>query len=191
MGGRRGPQTDDGGAAPSARGIAVVGLAVVLGIVGLQIIDDGGTNGAESATTTTTLSTPTSSTTSSASTSRAVTSSSSSTTTTKKSGASSSSTTSTLAGRPPSQVKVYVYNGSDVSGAASTMSNKLKGLGYNTQGIANETVRTGTVVACKTGYDKEAAALAAAVGGNAKVEAFPSPAPAGSDAVDCVVILGK
>jgi hypothetical protein len=45
---------------------------------------------------------------------------------------------------------------------------------------------------CRSGLDREAVALSqqTALQG-AKVVAFPTPAPPGSDGVDCVVVVGS
>ena len=104
------------------------------------------------------------------------------------------STTSTTAapGRPPAQVRVEVINSSGVAGAAQAKSDALKALGYPSAGLANgATTRTGTIVECKPGFEKEAVALATNVGGGATVAPFPTPAPNGSTNADCVVDLGK
>ncbi|MEX0664150.1 MAG: DUF2510 domain-containing protein [Acidimicrobiia bacterium] len=101
-------------------------------------------------------------------------------------------TTTTLApGRPPSEVRVIVLNGSGVGGGAGTMETKLKGLGYNVTSIGNADERTGTAIGCRPGFEAEAAALAAAVGSGATVGTFPTPEPANSADADCVVTLGK
>ncbi len=186
------------GLAPSMRGLAVIGLAVVAGVIGLQALDDASPAQVDTPTTTstvvngssTTAAAGASSTTGGSSTTKATSTTAKGTTTTKKSG-SSSSTTTTVAARPASQVAVWVANGSGAQGAAGVMSQKLKGLGYNTIGIANADSRTGTVVQCKTGYEREAQVLATDVGSNAKVEAFPAAAPTGAESANCLVILGK
>jgi hypothetical protein len=106
---------------------------------------------------------------------------------------SSSSTTSTTVnpGRPPAQVRVQVVNSSGATGAATTKSNELKGLGYVVVGVANGASRTGIAVQCKSGFEKEAVALARNVAAGTTVEPFPTPAPAGSADADCLVVLGK
>jgi hypothetical protein len=106
---------------------------------------------------------------------------------------SSSRTTSTTAapGRPPAQVRVEVINASGVANAAKTKADALQALGYLNAGLANGTLRTGTIVECKPGFEKEAVTLATNVGGNATVAPFPTPAPTGSSSADCVVELGK
>jgi hypothetical protein len=151
----------------AARGAVLVGVAVVLGIVLLQVVNDSGSTGGGG-----TKASPTPN-------------SSSSTTGT---------TATTLAGqgRPASQVKVFVQNASGVSGAAATKANVLRGLGYAIVGAGNATTpQAGTMVACKTGFTKEADTLAKAVGVGTTVGTYPSPAPAVATSADCIVTIGK
>jgi len=166
-------------AATAARGAILIGLAVAIGLVLLQVVDDaGGGGGAASGgggggggTVTTTAP------------------------------ADGSTTTTTAAApangtRPPSQVAVQVLNGSGVQGAANQRSNDLKAKGYQVLPAGNAPApRTGTAVQCKKGYEKEAAALVTVLGTlaiRATVEPYPNPAPVGPNAqANCLVILGK
>ena len=99
----------------AVRGAGLVGLAVVLGIVLLQVIDKGPAgNGAtpartSHATTPTTAPTPTSA-----------------------SAPASSQPATTKAGnaKPRAEVRVLVFNAGAASGAAGNMTNKLRSLGY-------------------------------------------------------------
>jgi hypothetical protein len=172
---------------PAARGVVLLGLAVIVGIVGLQVLDDSASTSGEVTVSTTAATAVTTTTKASTSTTAAA---GSVTTTTKAS--TSSSTTTTLKVRKNSEVRVKVYNASGVQGAATNMSNKLKSLGYNTQGTDNLTpTQNGNSVSCHSGFDNEAKVLAdSGVGNGATVKAFPSPAPSGSSDVDCIVILG-
>jgi hypothetical protein len=150
----------------AARGAALIGVAVILGIVLLQVVDNSGSPGGGGGS-----ATPTSN-------------------------GSDSTTTTTIAGqgRPPAEILVQVLNGSGVSMAAQTESNKLRSAGYKVAQPGNfSPERTGSVVQCKEGFEDEAETLAASIGPPAAtVEPFPDPAPAGSDAtVNCLVILGK
>jgi hypothetical protein len=155
------------GAASAARGAALVGLAVLIGIVLLQVVDDGttgpiGDGGGTAPATTTTTAAP-------------------------------GTTTSTKAAgevRPPQQVTVLVLNGSGRSGAASAQTNALKAKGYQTLTPADAPRREGTVVYFRPGFEREAAALATAVGGTPEVAPMPDTPPPGSEGADCVVILG-
>jgi hypothetical protein len=171
-----------------ARGFALVALAAFTGVIGVQILQDDTANPA-AAPSGTPVAAGGSSTIAGGGSS---TSSGNATTTKATSTTKAATTTTTTRGRPMAQVTVTIANGSGVQGAAQTMFGKLKGLGWNTQGVLNADTRTGTIVACRSGYDKEAASLAADVGGGAKVETFPSNPPSGtpSDA-NCLVILGK
>jgi hypothetical protein len=160
----RGRATGSGGLPPSARGAVLIGLAVIAGIVGLQILDDSDgtsvdTPGAQE-TTSTTLG-PTS--------------------------------TSAGTARPASEVRVRVYNASGVPGQAQAESDKLKALGWDTfePGDYGST-RNGTAVQCRSGFGPEADVLAVfGVGRGALVERYPSDPPEGAGDVDCLVILGK
>lgn len=145
------------------RGVVLVGVAVVLGIVLLQVVDKAGGGGGSGS-----IGPP-------------VTNSSASTTT----------PTNTDAGRPPAEVRVLSLNGSGVNGAAATLANELRGKGYSIAGTGNSPLQNGTTVACRVKFEKEATALATAVGAGSEVVVFPMPDPAGSEAADCVVIRGK
>jgi hypothetical protein len=150
------------GASSGARGAIVVGLAVILGIVGLQILDDSGPS--TSVATVTTTAGP---------------------------GTSSSSST-TAAVRPVNQVRVKVYNASSVQGVAQTLTDSLRAKGYNMQTPTNlNSRRAGTVVECVKGFEREGALLAVyGVGNGAKPQAYPSQPPAGASDADCLVIIG-
>jgi len=161
----------------ATRGAVLIGVAVIIGLVLLQIVDDaggGGGGGAASGGGGTTFTT-------------AAPDVSSTTTTT---------TVSPNGARPPSQVVVQVLNGSGVQGAANQRSNDLKAKGYQVLPAGNAPApRTGTAVQCKKGYEKEAQALVAALNTlsiKATIEPFPNPAPVGPSAqANCLVILGK
>lgn len=157
----------------AARGAALIGLAVIIGIVLLQLIDDGtsgpiGDGGSVSAggATDTTTTTPIDST------------------------GTTVPTTAAAPVKPPAEVAVLVLNGSGRAGAATTQSNSLKGEGYQTLTAADASERQGNIVYFKPGYDRECTTVANLVGGNAKTEPIPSPAPTGSENASCVVILG-
>jgi hypothetical protein len=179
-----GPQQGGGGVPSAVRGAVLVGLAVIVGIVGLQILDDSNPG---------------------SSTSNAVIGTvapSATTATTAPSGTGAPATT--VAGntatpttapklRKPSDVKVKVYNASDTSGVAQAMTDRLKAAGYNTLPPANLGKTTnGYVVTCRSGFENEGKVLAIyQVKNNATYEAFPSNPPTGSGDADCLVILGK
>src|SRR5262245_103052 len=104
-GARPGPAPDarvrpSSGVPPTARGAVLVGILVIAGIVGLQILDDSGTGsvsvGGTAASTASTA----------------------------------APTATSAAARPPSEVRVKVYNASGVDQAAQAMSDKLKAQNY-------------------------------------------------------------
>ena len=153
------------GVSSGARGAIVIGLAVILGIVGLQILDDSG-SGNDVAT---------------IATAPGVTV-----------GTATGSATTTIALRPRAQVRVKVYNASGVQGTAQTMSDKLKALGYNMQTPANlKDLRAGTVVECVAGFKGEGTVLALYGAGNgATLQPYSASPPAGASDADCIVIIG-
>ena len=140
----------------------MLGLAVILGIVGLQILDDSG-GGSSSATGTT-----------------------SATTVTTAAGA------TTTPVRPAAQVRVKVYNASGVQGRAQTLTDKLRTAGYDMQDPANlGKQRQGTVVECVSAFQREGTVLALyGVGNGATVASYPSDPPAGASDADCIVVIG-
>jgi hypothetical protein len=146
----------------SARGAVLVGAAVILGIIGLQVLDDSGT--------TTSSTTPTGSTATTG----------------------GSSTTVAAAARPVAQVRVKVYNASGVQGQAQATSDKLKSLGWDTIEPADYgSIRQGTTVACRSGFERDAEVLVAYGVKGAKIEPYPTDPPAGAGDADCLVIEGK
>lgn len=152
------------GASGGARGAVVIGLAVILGIVGLQILDDSGDRATSSATVTTIAESP-----------------------------NAGGTATTVALRGNNEVRVKVYNASGVQGVAQTLTDNLRAKGYNMQPAANlANQRQGTVVECVTGFDKEGSVLALyGVGNGAKAAAYPSDPPEGASEADCIVVIGN
>jgi hypothetical protein len=141
----------------------LIGVLVIAGIVGLQILDDSGTGnvqlGANGATTIPT----------------------------------DASTSTTAAPRPPAEVRVKVYNASGVDGQGAVMTDKLKALGWVNivEPDTMSPTRSGTVVQCVAGFESEAASLAASVEQGAVVEPYPATPPPGADEADCIVVLGE
>lgn len=161
----------------AARGALLIGVAVVIGIVLLQVIDndtsgpigDGGNSNSSGVV--------------------------NSTSTSKAAQQSTTTTAGTKGGaRQPSEISVQVLNGSGVSGAAATMTQKLQSGGYQVLTPTDTTSTSGTTVYCTGGLDREASALAAVVGGDPPptTEALPDPPPSGSDSsANCIVVLGS
>ena len=158
----------------AVRGAGLVGLAVVLGIVLLQVIDKGPAgNGATAAHKSQATTTPTP-------TSAAAPASSQPATTAKAGNA-----------KPRAEVRVLVFNAGAASGAAGNMTNKPRSLGYQLAPPANTNARKGTAVQCTQGLDKEAAQLQGDVGAGTTVEPFANPALPGTENVNCVVLVGQ
>ena len=178
---------------PGVRGAVLVGLLVIVGIVGLQVLDDSSPAGT-SVVTTSTLPTqttvPGAATTSPAATATtkpAATATTKATTTTTKATAAT-----TVKTRKPADVKVVVYNASGVAQLAENMSNQLKAIGYNASVGGNLTQRTGTIVQCKAGYEADATKLANdGVGKGASVTPYPASPPTNAGDANCIVTLGK
>jgi hypothetical protein len=145
----------------AARGAILIGVAVVIGVILLQVVDKGGGGGGVGVTA------PTSD--------------------TKE----ASVTATTVSGRPAAEVTVYVQNGSGVNQAAATLANELRGLGYAISGTGDAAIQAGTTVACVAGFEAEAEALAAAMGSGATVGVYPTPVPAGAETSSCIVTRGQ
>jgi LytR cell envelope-related transcriptional attenuator len=182
------------GISSRARGAIVVGLAVIVGIVGVEILNDSGPGSGLSVATDTTAAPATSATpgTSATSATRPTVTTLGATTSTSRAtpGAGTASTTHTR--RPNNQVKVKVYNASGLQGRAQILTNRLKALGYATQSPGDLSPhRKGTVVECVKGFEAEGTLLALyGIGGGATTQPYPSTPPAGSSQADCLVILG-
>jgi hypothetical protein len=170
--GGRGGAREGSGINSAVRGAGLVGLAVILGIVLLQVIDKGPAgNGATPAGNVTTTPTPSS----------AAPPASSEPATTAKSGNA----------RARNEVRVVVFNAGAASGAAGNMTNKLRTLGYQLAQPTNTNARRGTAVQCKQGFEKEAAQLQGDVGAGTTVEPFANPPLPETETVNCVVLLGQ
>jgi hypothetical protein len=102
-------------------------------------------------------------------------------------------TTTTAALRPPAQVKVLVANGSGVNGAASKVTTTLQGQAYVTGNPTDALQRvTATAVYFTPGYEREAQAVATAIGGTAAIaQALPAQLPvADMQQANVLVVLG-
>jgi len=174
----RGTQSGGGGrgiplgaGSQTLKGALLVGAAVVLGIVLLQVVDPG-TSGpvAEGRDSTTTT--------------RATT------TTTTKPG--NTTTTKATPVKTPAQIRLLVLNAGAPTGSAKTVSDTLRTKGYTNQGTpGNDPVaKPGKRVLCRAGFTREAATLAVLLGTGTTKGAIGSPAPPGSTGYDCVVEVG-
>lgn len=165
----RGKRAGTGAGFSAARGAVLVAIAVIIGIVLLQAIDDGNSgpigDGSTSSTSSTTAATTPAST-----------------------DGDTSSTTAKPATKAPADTTVKVLNGSGVQGAATTVTNTLKSKGYKTLLPNTVVVQKGTFVYYAAGLQTECKALTAYVP-NSTVAAVPNPVP-GGEAADCIVVLG-
>jgi len=189
----RGNEPGGGVVMSAGRGAILVGVAVVVGLLVLAVVDNGdpGSSAPSSPATTIAPVSPTN-----PDGTPATTAASGETTPTTKAKKSTTSTVNTRGARPNDQVVVQVLNGSGLQGAAGTRTNDLKAKGYQTVPAGNAPAqRDGTGVQCKEGYAKEAQVLVNTLqelGVTAAVEALTQPLPAGFDATaNCYVILGR
>ena len=135
---------------------------MILGIIGLQVLDDSGDSSSSGATSTTV-----------------------GTVTTGPS-------TTTVALRPNSAVRVKVYNATGVGGRAQTLTDQLKGAGYATQAPATLSGSyQGTVVACTAGFEEEGKVMSHIAISGSTYGPYPSSPPDGASAADCIVIIGN
>jgi hypothetical protein len=172
----RGPA--DGLVRSAARGAILIGLAVLVGIILLNVVDQGsgGSGGGGAPTPTAPSTTDTTTSTDTTGAAGTTLTSSGATTTTRKG-----------AGRPPDQVRVAVLNGSEVNGAATIKSSELRALGYVVSVTDNTATQTGTTVACRDGFANEQKTLISKLA-NSKAGTLPATLPVDTD---CVVVIGK
>ena len=156
-------------------GAVLIGVAVIIGIVLLQIgdkNDNGPSAGATHPKSTTT-------------------------TTTKKTSGSTPHTHTTNPRTPvktPSQVHLIVLNGGAASGQAAHTASGLQLRGYTNIDKANTWSghhQVGNTVYCRNGLGREGAALAAQVPHAKLTIGYPKPAPPFTAGTDCVVVVGS
>lgn len=87
------------------------------------------------------------------------------------------STSAPAVARDPSEVTVYVVNGSGVRGAAGSITERLKGSTYITVDPGNIDVVDSSRVYFTPGYEADAAAVAGLLTPPPAVEALPDPPP--------------
>ena len=170
---RRSSRGGSGAGFSAARGAGLIAIAVIIGIVLLNAIDDGNSGPVGDGGTTSTTATG-----------------NATTTTTVAAGTAPTAPTTKPAAISPAQVTVLVLNASGRSGVASTLTNTLKAKGYKTLLPNNVSpVRAGTVVDVKAGKTAPCTTMAALIPG-AKVQPMPTPPPFVTDA-DCIVVIGS
>ena len=174
-------QHRSGGLDANARGLAVLGVALLVGFLLLLKAGDGGS--AEAVKTGGTKPTVDTS---------GITDES---TTTTPDDTTTSSSEPNGSSRDPSEVKVVVLNGSGLTGVAKSTSETVGGKGYQMLDPSNAAAGRvdATTVYYSEGYEAEAAAIAELLG---KTSDSVGPKPTqslgtGSDTANVVVVLGK
>ena len=162
----------------AAKGALLIGLAVVIGVVLLQQVDNDTKQPVGAATATTKPK-----------------SKPKTTTTAAAAGATTTTTVASTPAKSPEQLRVIVLNGGAPSGQAAQMATNLKQQSYTSQPQdANNWTdhqQQGNSVLCKPAFQREAAALSVVVGQGTKVGAYPSPTPAVIESeIDCIVVVG-
>jgi hypothetical protein len=106
----------------------------------------------------------------------------------------SSTTSTSLAVRPPAQVPTIVLNGTATSGAAKKYSDALGQAGYNLTNPTGATATahvTSTEVLYAPGFQKEASAVATAIGApQTAVAPLGTTLPGSTSGADVIVVLG-
>lgn len=97
----------------------------------------------------------------------------------------------TASARAPKDVKVIVANASSTKGAAGGAGDRLKALGFNVLAPTNATAVPDSAVYFTTGFDRDAAAIAAALQlPPAAVKPMPAPPPLDTKDANVAVVLG-
>ncbi len=99
--------------------------------------------------------------------------------------------TTTLPARAPKDVKVIVANASPTKGAAGTASDKLKPLGFNVLAPSNAVATNDSTVFFVPGFDRDAAAIAAALGlAPTTVKPIGATPPFDTKGANVAIVLG-
>src|SRR3954454_4791768 len=167
---------------PMAKTIALVGLALIIGIVMINIVGDDGDTVKTVAPSTTVAPTKSSSTTLA---------------TTATTGGNATTTTAKASGAviPPASLRLIVVNSGAPTGSGGNVSNALKTHGYHNQAATKAVTwkLKGLNVFCKPGLEKERSALVAALVGipnyTAKAAAWKLQAGIPAD-MQCYVSIG-
>lgn len=100
-------------------------------------------------------------------------------------------TTTTVPARAPKDVKVIIANASDVSGAAGNVKKVLDPAGYNVLAPSNATKVAESSVFHTAGFEADARAVATALGLPATVvKALPAPPPFDTKGANVAVVIG-
>jgi hypothetical protein len=148
-------------------------LAVVVGIVLLQIVDPG-KSGPVSARTTSSSTSTTSS------------------TTTPPKGGTTSTTAKAPTAKTPATLHVLVLNSGAPTGSAAHVATNLRNNGYTNQGTPgnNATHVVGTKVLCAAADASAAARMVTLLGQGTTSGPLVAPLPTGAAGYDCVVLVG-
>lgn len=146
----------------AARGAALIGVAVVLGIVLLQVVDDGGSPGGGSNGTT------------------------------PATNGNNTTSTTLAGPNPELLVKVLNGSGVSGAAQNTANELRAAGYATANAGDAPTPREGSNAVQCSEGFEDDATTLAKVVGGNTVVETFPDPVYQGTEqGVNCFVIIGK
>ena len=105
--------------------------------------------------------------------------------------ASTTTTTTTQPAKTPQEVKVLVANGSSVKGAAKTANDKLKAAQYNALSPTDGPSTNDTAAYYTAGFEREAAAVAALLEFPTSVlKPMPTPPPMDAKTANVLVLLG-
>jgi len=157
------------------KGAALVAIAVIVGIVLLQIVDPGKSGPAGARTTNTTRETTT--------------------TTHPKSTAKTTTTTAARRApqKTPAQLHLIVLNAGAPTGSAGHVSQNLKNKGYSNQGTATDTTTkvSGIKVECQAGLAREQTALVTLLNPGVTQATLAAPLPTNAAGYECVVLVGS
>jgi hypothetical protein len=160
-----------GAGSAGARGAILLAVAVVLGIVLLQAFDTGDPTGQPVHSANNTVPVPT---------------------TVAPGSGTVAATTTTIAVKPPAEVKVLVANGTAIRGLGGKTSDALKALGYNVLSPTDSTKALETSsIQYDTGFEAEAKAVATTLGlPVTAVVPLNSPPVDDSRGANVIVLLG-
>jgi LytR cell envelope-related transcriptional attenuator len=169
--GGRGRGLPLGAGSQTVKGGLLVGAAVVLGILLLQVVDPGKAGPVAGRQPTATTST---------------------TSTTSPHTRKTTPTTKTTLVKTPAKLRLLVLNAGAPAGSAGTVSTTLHSHGYTNQGTPGNDPnhRVGKAVLCRAGLTREGATLAVLLGTGTTKGTISNPAPPGSTGYDCVVLVG-
>jgi hypothetical protein len=158
-----GPSLPDGLKSQTAKGAMLIALAVIVGIVLLQIVDPGKTGPVGARTTISSTSTTT------------------------------STTKASTPQKTAAQVRLLVLNAGAPTGSAGNVSTNLKNSGYTNQGTPTDNASkiTGEKVLCLPNLTREQAKIVQLLGPSTLSGPLTADAATGAAGYDCVVLVGS